>query len=56
MRVSTTTSTGRLLFIINAGLAQYERVRSSAFENAKRGKWMAGQLLVDYYWGEVKNV
>ena len=60
--LNTTTSTGRLFFTINAGLAQYERekiserVRSSAFENAKLGKWMAGQLPVGYYWDEMKNI
>ena len=60
--LNTTTSTGRLFFTINAGLAQYERekiserVRSSAFENAKRGKWMAGQLPMGYYWDDMKNI
>lgn len=60
--LNTTTSTGRLFFTINAGLAQYERekiserVRSSAFENAKLGKWMAGQLPMGYYWDEEKNI
>jgi DNA invertase Pin-like site-specific DNA recombinase len=60
--LNTTTSTGRLFFTINAGLAQYEReqissrVKSSAYERAKKGHWMAGQLPIGYKRDEEKNI
>lgn len=54
--LNTTTSTGRLFFTIQAGLAQYEReqvsarVKSSAYEKASKGEWMGGQLPIGYEW------
>lgn len=54
--LNTTTSTGRLFFTIQAGLAQYEReqisarVKSSAYEKASKGEWMGGQLPIGYQW------
>lgn len=60
--LNTTTSTGRLFFTINAGLAQYERekiserVRSSAYEKAKKGHWMGGQLPIGYKRDKQKNI
>ncbi|MEI6857263.1 recombinase family protein [Psychrilyobacter sp.] len=54
--LNTTTSTGRLFFTIQAGLAQYEReqisarVKSSAYEKASKGEWMGGQLPIGYKW------
>ncbi|MGB6128467.1 MAG: recombinase family protein [Psychrilyobacter sp.] len=60
--LNTTTSTGRLFFTIQAGLAQYEReqisarVKSSAYEKASKGEWMGGQLPIGYVWdGDRKN-
>ncbi len=60
--LNTTTSTGRLFFTINAGLAQYEReqissrVKSSAYERAKQGHWMAGQLPIGYKRDEERRI
>lgn len=60
--LNTTTSTGRLFFTIQAGLGQYEReliskrVKSSAYEKAKKGHWMAGKLPIGYKRDDDRNI